>query len=72
MSDYVNKRIQRQHYLIVFYLFAILIYIAFFAWKEKIFMLGFLISTLFMLFYQIHFWFKIKKSLKLSGLVQKG
>ncbi|MFE6707649.1 helix-turn-helix domain-containing protein [Bacillus thuringiensis] len=44
-----NEKAIKFHFLIILFLVAIIIYIAYFALTYKIFMVGFLITTLFML-----------------------
>ena len=45
-----DSKAKKWHYLVILYLFSILVYIGAFAYLHHIFMAGFLISTLFMLF----------------------
>ena len=47
-----DSKAKKWHYLVIFYLFSALVEIAIFAYLHHIFMAGFLISTLFMLFYE--------------------
>ena len=51
---------KKWHILVIIYLVAIVAYIAYFAIRHKIFMIGFLISTLFMLFFEIRIFIKEK------------
>jgi len=44
-----NEKSVQFHFLVILFLVAIVIYIAYFALVHKIFMIGFLIATLFML-----------------------
>lgn len=50
ISDSSSKK---WHILVIVYLLAIVAYIIYFAIYHKIFMIGFLIATLFMLFYEV-------------------
>ena len=51
---------KKWHILVIIYLVAIVAYIAYFAIRHKIFMIGFLIATLFMLFFEIRIFIKEK------------
>lgn len=51
---------KKWHVLVIVYLFAIIAYIAYFAIWHKILMIGFLIATLFMLFFEIRIFIKEK------------
>lgn len=51
---------KKWHILVIVYLVAIVVYIAYFAIHHKIFMIGFLIATLFMLFFEIRIFIKEK------------
>lgn len=51
---------KKWHILVIIYLVAIVSYIAYFAIRHKIFMIGFLIATLFMLFFEIRIFIKEK------------
>ena len=51
---------KKWHILVIVYLVAIVVYIAYFAIRHKIFMIGFLIATLFMLFFEIRIFIKEK------------
>lgn len=51
---------KKWHILIIIYLLTIIIYIAYFYFSFKIFMLGFLISTLFMLSFELIIFLKEK------------
>jgi transcriptional regulator with XRE-family HTH domain len=51
---------KKWHLLVIVYLLAIVIYIAYFAMAYKILMIGFLISTLFMLFFEVRIFIKEK------------
>lgn len=53
----------KYHLISVLYLLAILIYIGYFYFKFKIFMVGFLIATIFMLGIELYFYFR--KQLKI-------
>ena len=55
-----DSKAKKWHYLIIFYLFSALVEIAIFAYLHHIFMAGFLISTLFMLFYELRIFIKEK------------
>lgn len=49
---------KKWHILVIVYLLAILAYIAYFVVCHKIFMVGFLIATLFMLFFELRIFIK--------------
>lgn len=51
---------KKWHILVIVYLVAIVAYIAYFAFCHRIFMIGFLIATLFMLFYEARIFVKEK------------
>ena len=51
ISDSLSKK---WHLLVILYLASIIVYISYFAVAHKIFMLGFLIATVFMIFYEAH------------------
>lgn len=51
---------KKWHILVIVYLLAIITYIAYFAICHKIFMIGFFIATLFMLFFELRIFFKKK------------
>ena len=55
ISDSLYKR---WNYLVILYLLAIIIYILFFIFIHKIFMIGFLIATIFMLGIEIYIFIK--------------
>ena len=55
-----DSKAKKWHYLVILYLFSILVYIGVFAYLHHIFMAGFLISTLFMLFYELRIFIKEK------------
>lgn len=57
ISDSASKK---WHILVIVYLVAIVFYIAYFAIFQKILMIGFLIATLFMLFYELRIFIKEK------------
>lgn len=57
ISDSSSKK---WHILVIVYLVAITAYIIYFAIYHRIFMIGFLISTLFMLFYETRIFIKEK------------
>lgn len=57
ISDSSSKK---WHILVIVYLVAITAYISYFAIYHRIFMIGFLISTLFMLFYETRIFIKEK------------
>lgn len=59
ISDSSSKK---WHILVIVYLIAIVAYIAFFAICHKILMIGFLIATLFMLFFELRIFLKEKIS----------
>ena len=59
ISDSSSKK---WHILVIIYLIAIVAYIAFFAICHRILMIGFLIATLFMLFFELRIFFKEKIS----------
>ena len=48
-----DSKAKKWHNLVILYLFSILVYIGVFAYLHHIFMAGFLVSTLFMLFYEL-------------------
>lgn len=52
---------KKWHILVIVYLLAILAYIAYFVVCHKIFMVGFLIATLFMLFFELRIFIKEKR-----------
>ena len=58
ISDSSSKK---WHILVIVYLVAITAYISYFAIYHRIFMIGFLISTLFMLFYETRIFIKEKR-----------
>ena len=51
---------KKWHILVIVYLVAIIIYIAYFAIVERTFMIGFLIATLFMVFFEVRIFVKEK------------
>ncbi len=51
---------KKWHILVIVYLVAIVFYIAYFAITQKILMIGFLIATFFMLFYELRIFIKEK------------
>ena len=55
-----DSKAKKWHYLVILYLFSILVYIGVFAYLHHIFMAGFLVSTLFMLFYELRIFIKEK------------
>ena len=55
-----DSKAKKWHYLVILYLFSILVYIGAFAYLHHIFMAGFLISTLFMLLYELRIFIKEK------------
>ena len=55
-----DSKAKKWHYLVIFYLFSALVEIAIFAYLHHIFMAGFLVSTLFMLFYELRIFIKEK------------
>ena len=55
-----DSKAKKWHYLVILYLFSILVYIGVFAYFHHIFMAGFLVSTLFMLFYELRIFIKEK------------
>lgn len=55
-----DSKAKKWHYLVIFYLFSVLVEIAIFAYLHHIFMAGFLVSTLFMLFYELRIFIKEK------------
>ena len=55
-----DSKAKKWHYLVILYLFSILVYIGVFAYLHHIFMAGLLISTLFMLFYELRIFIKEK------------
>ena len=55
-----DSKAKKWHYLVILYPFSILVYIGVFAYFHHIFMVGFLISTLFMLFYELRIFIKEK------------
>lgn len=57
ISDSSSKK---WHILVIIYLIAIVAYIAFFAICHRILMIGFLIATLFMLFFELRIFLKEK------------
>lgn len=48
-----DSKAKKWHYLVILYLLSIIVYITFVALTRRMFMAGFLISTLFMLFYEL-------------------
>ncbi len=54
-----DSKAKKWHLLVIFYLVAIIVYIAYFVIVHRIFMIGFLIATLFML--GIELWVFIRK-----------
>lgn len=58
ISDSSSKK---WHILVIVYLLAILAYITYFAICHKIFMVGFLIATLFMLFFELRIFIEEKR-----------
>ncbi len=65
ISDSDSKK---WHILVIVYLAAIVAYIAYFAFWHRILMIGFLIATLFMLFFEVRIFVKEK----ISGQKQIG
>lgn len=65
-DEVVRKKIildstsKKWHWLVIVYLLAIVLYIVYFAVAHKIFMVGFLIATLFMIFYEVRIFIKDK------------
>ena len=57
ISDSSSKK---WHLLVIVYLLAIIVYIAYFAIVYKILMIGFLIATLFMIFFEVRIFIKEK------------
>ena len=55
-----DRKAKKWHNLVILYLFSILVYIGVFAYLHHIFMAGFLVSTLFMLFYELRIFIKEK------------
>lgn len=55
ISDSSSKK---WHLLVIVYLPAIIVYIAYFAIVEKVLMIGFLIATLFMIFFEVRIFLK--------------
>lgn len=53
-----DSKSNKYHLLSVIYMIAILIYIAYFYFKFQIFMIGFLIATIFMLGIELYFYFR--------------
>ena len=53
-----DSKAKKWHYLVILYLISIIVYIAVIAWTHHMFMVGFLISTLFMLFYELRIFVK--------------
>ncbi len=51
---------KKWHVLVIIYLLAIVVYIAYFAVTHRILMIGFLIATLLMLFYELRIFIKEK------------
>ncbi len=51
---------KKWHVLVIIYLLAIVVYIAYFAVTHRILMIGFLIATLFMLFFELRIFIKEK------------
>ena len=56
-----DNSMKRWHLLVVVYLLAIVAYVAYFALHHKIFMVGFLIATLFMLGFELRIIIKEKR-----------
>lgn len=57
IADSASKK---WHILVIVYLVAIIFYIAYFAITQRILMIGFLIATFFMLFYELRIFVKEK------------
>ena len=55
-----DSKAKKWHYLVILYLLSILVYIGVSAYLHHIFMAGFLISTLFMLFFELRIFTKEK------------
>lgn len=53
-----DSKSNKYHLISVLYMLAILIYIGYFYFKFKIFMIGFLIATIFMLGIELYFYFR--------------
>jgi len=53
-----NEKTVKFHFLVILFLVAIVIYIAYFALVHEIFMIGFLIATLFMLGIELYAYMK--------------
>ncbi|NLC97113.1 MAG: helix-turn-helix transcriptional regulator [Erysipelotrichaceae bacterium] len=58
ISDSDSKK---WHYLVIVYLISIIVYIGYFVYAHRIFMAGFLISTLFMMGFELRIFFKDRK-----------
>lgn len=71
-DDVVKKKIisdsssKKWHLLVILYLIAIVAYIVYFAVLHQIFMVGFLIATIFMLFYEMRIFIKDKIYLQIN------
>lgn len=63
ISDRSSKK---WHLLVILYLASIIVYISYFAVAHKIFMLGFLIATVFMIFYEARIFIKDKIYLQIN------
>ena len=67
ISDSASKK---WHLLVIVYLLSIVVYIAYFVVFQRIFMVGFLISTLFMLFFELRIF--LREKIYRQGKVQQG
>ncbi len=56
-----DSKAKKWHCLVIVYLLSIIVYIGFFAFRYRMFMAGFLISTLFMLGLEIRLFLKDRK-----------
>lgn len=71
-DDAVQKKIisdsssKKWHLLVILYLASIVVYISYFAVAHKILMLGFLIATAFMIFYEVGIFIKDKIYLQIN------
>lgn len=58
----LDSEAKKWHYLVTLFLLSIIVYIGYFAFIHPIFMAGFLISTLFMLYFEVRLFLKFKIS----------
>lgn len=58
----LDSEAKKWHYLVTLFLLSIIVYIGYFAFIHRIFMAGFLISALFMLYFEVRLFLKFKIS----------